>query len=149
MNDSKPGLLGTNRGKLLVTAGVAAVALIGISSVIDFPIGGTTTTGAIVPAERHRAPQNAAGDIAVGQPSAAVPTGTTIDAATGDAAGQAAMKAGIAASRVASQADAAIRNNADAKAAAVAANTAEARAAAVAAAKAGASADAKANLMRQ
>jgi len=44
MNDSKPGLLGTNRGKLLVTAGVAAVALIGISSVIDFPIGGTTTT---------------------------------------------------------------------------------------------------------
>jgi hypothetical protein len=93
MSDSKPGFLGTNKGKLLVTAGVAAVALVGISTVIDFPIGGTSTTGTIVPAERHRAPQNAAEDINVGSPGGTtVQTTGTAGSAANNAAGQAEIK---------------------------------------------------------
>lgn len=134
MNEQKPGFLGTNRGKLLVTAGVAAIALVGISTVIDFPSGGTSTSGAIVPAERHRAPQNAAQDINVAIPgTAAQSSGTPVDAATGAAAGQAEMKAGVAASKVAASADLMHQSRADAKAAGVAAGNAEAKAAAVAA----------------
>ena len=168
MNEQKPGFLGTNRGKLLVTAGVAAIALVAISTVIEFPSDGTSTSGAIVPAERHRAPQNAAQDINVAIPANATQSsGTSTGAASGDAAGQAAMKAGgVAASRVAANADllrqsradaqvagvaaearvaATAASDANARAAAVAASSAEARVAAVAAAKAGARVDAKAN----
>jgi pentapeptide MXKDX repeat protein len=86
MNEQKAGILGTTKGRLLVTAGIAAVALIGLSSVIDFPPGGSSTSGTIVPVERYRAPQNSAQDINVGFPGAqtnSAGAGTAITTGTG------------------------------------------------------------------
>ena len=71
MSEQKLGFLGTGKGRLLVIAGVAAVATLGLSTVIDFPPGGSSTSGTIVPAERHRATQNSAADINVGLPGGA------------------------------------------------------------------------------
>jgi len=86
MNEQKPGFLGTTKGKFLVTAGVAAVALAGLSTVFDFPPGSSNTAGTIVPAERHRAPQNSAQDINVGSPSGAQSSNAgAINAASGAA----------------------------------------------------------------
>ena len=85
MSEEKQGILGTTKGRLLVTAGVAAVALVGLSSVIDFPPGGSKTSGTIVPAERYRAPQNSAEDIKVGQPGTAQSSQTGAGIAAGNA----------------------------------------------------------------
>jgi hypothetical protein len=118
MNEQNPGFLGTNRGKLLVTAGVAAVALVAISTVIDFPVGGTSTTGTIVPATRHVAPQNSAGDINIGLPPAVTATpGAATQAASTDAAGQAGKIAlGVAANSAELKVAAKMQNAADQKA---------------------------------
>ena len=117
MNEQKPGFLGTNRGKLLVTAGVAAVALVAISTVIDFPVGGTSTTGTIVPAARHVAPQNSAGDINIGLPPAVTGApGAATQAASNDATGQAGRIAlGVAASNAELKVGAKMQNAAEMK----------------------------------
>ena len=149
MSDQNSGFLGSTKGRLLVTAGVAAVAVIALSTVIDFPIGASNSTGTIVPAERHRAPQNSADDIKVGLPGGlAGGTAPSSDIAASGAAGQVgAVAAGVAAEQAAGSAARVAQLNsastAEVKAGAVA-EQAAGSAARVAASSAAASAEMKA-----
>jgi len=69
VSEHKNGFLKSTKGRFLVGAGVAAAAVLAVSSLIDVPLGSKDTVGTIVPAQRYRAPQNAADDIKVTQPS--------------------------------------------------------------------------------
>ena len=76
MNEQKSGA--RKRKVIWVGVGIAALAVILVaSSGIDFPPGGTNTSGAIVPAQRFRAEQPATtGVSAPGQATRNVPQGT-------------------------------------------------------------------------
>lgn len=134
MSDQNSGFLGSTKGRLLVTAGVAAVAVIALSTVIDFPTGAGNSTGTIVPAERHRAAQNSADDIKVGLPggSLSAPAPGSDVAASGAAGQVGAVAAGVAAEQAAGAAARVAQFNS--------ASTAEMRAGAVAAEQAAGSA---------
>src|SRR5204862_2522385 len=63
MNEQKSGARG-KRAVIWVGGGIAALAVILVAtSGIDFPPGGTNTSGAIVPAQRFRAEQPATSDV--------------------------------------------------------------------------------------
>ncbi|MEK7752731.1 MAG: hypothetical protein AAB654_12495, partial [Acidobacteriota bacterium] len=91
MSEHKNSFFKSTKGRFLVGTGVAAAAVLTISSVIDQPGNGTATVGTIVPAQRYRAPQNTAEDIKVGNPSGA--QSAQINTQAGGAAGSAAGNA--------------------------------------------------------
>jgi len=69
MSEQKSGFVRSTKGKVLIGAGVAAAAVLAVTTQMDFQSSGTESVGTIVPAQRYRAQQNTADDIKVGSPS--------------------------------------------------------------------------------
>jgi len=81
----------TGKGKIWIGAGIAAAAVLVIGQYVDFPSTGQSVSGAVVPAQRFRAPQMTSDDVRVGNPSGG--QSTQIDAASQGSAANGALNA--------------------------------------------------------
>ncbi len=101
----------SGNGKIWIGTGIAAAAVIfGVYYATDFPSSGDGASGTIAPAQRYRANQPTAGDVKLGEPSAAGGTQASPAGQVGSAAAanEAATRSNEAAVR---SNDAAVRSN--------------------------------------
>lgn len=104
MSEQGKGLFSGTRGRVLIGGGVAAVAVVVVANLVQFPGDGKGTDGSIAPADRYRSSQVPTANVQAGGQAAPAGNATADNAAQNAAAQSAERSANMAADKSANMA---------------------------------------------